>query len=606
MHIFDTIQYDIAQRPSHISSLLGPGLLVTYTYDANSNRTSSTLGNGVRTDYTFNLANQVTSVITRRSNVVLSRFDYTYYLNGNVQRVSEQYQNTALNRTIFYTYDAVGRLTQEQVTGSGAQTRIFTYDSRGNRTRMEVTGSNANYTVTYAYDLSNRLLTETRTGSGVRTTQFTYDANGNQTRATTGSTVETRTYNVFNQLKQVIRPGMVASYSYRADGLRNHRVVNDNWVFHVWNNGQIVMEQNASGQTINVFQISLVTNHRIRSVNHGWYHFNARGDVVQRTDGSGNVIQTYRYDAFGNAIWPEGQDEPADAANNNPFRFAGEYWDWERGEYYLRARSYSPRKGRFTSPDPFWNVGNMQSSNAAILQSSNLFVYVMNNPLRWIDPLGLYAMTFNMIDDCQGFGPPPARGTFVQGVVTGATNHVNRYIATFNHFRANPVGTAVNMYVDMVTAPLLRKGSSTQVMDSHEAALRAIGVFGNMRSYGVMYGAGMHVGDVAVEAAIMGASAAVSYVVGKAARYVAKYLPRNVDINRISPNPLDDFMNPRVGPSGTAMRHHLNHIRQHGQIESPLDVRQLPNGNFEIINGHHRWAAAQRMGLNRIPVRVIE
>jgi len=50
----------------------------------------------------------------------------------------------------------------------------------------------------------------------------------------------------------------------------------------------------------------------------------------------------------------------------------------------------------------------MQGSNAAILQSSNLFVYVMNNPLRWIDPSGLFAETFNLIDDCQGFIPAAA------------------------------------------------------------------------------------------------------------------------------------------------------------------------------------------------------
>jgi len=33
----------------------------------------------------------------------------------------------------------------------------------------------------------------------------------------------------------------------------------------------------------------------------------------------------------------------------------------------------------------------MQSSPAAIMQSANLFVFVMNNPVRWLDPLGLFA-----------------------------------------------------------------------------------------------------------------------------------------------------------------------------------------------------------------------
>ena len=91
------------------------------------------------------------------------------------------------------------------------------------------------------------------------------------------------------------------------------------------------------------------------------------------------------YDGFGNEL-------DYDANNTNPFRFAGEYWDWSTQTYYLRARHFNPRTGRFTQADPFWNIGNMQSSNAAILQSGNLFAFKMNNPIRFIDPSGLVAV----------------------------------------------------------------------------------------------------------------------------------------------------------------------------------------------------------------------
>ena len=125
---------------------------------------------------------------------------------------------------------------------------------------------------------------------------------------------------------------------------------------------------------------------------------NARGDVVLRTRDNGTVLGTYRYTAFGVELNPV-------ASNTNPFRFAGEYLDFETGRYYLRARLYDPRIGRFTQPDPFWNTGNMQFGSSpvtmghgvmrpdawAIMQAANLFVYCMNNPVYWIDPSGLRA-----------------------------------------------------------------------------------------------------------------------------------------------------------------------------------------------------------------------
>jgi len=116
---------------------------------------------------------------------------------------------------------------------------------------------------------------------------------------------------------------------------------------------------------------------------HGWYVHNARGDVVQLVgDTGGVVLRTYRYTAFGVELSPVEGD-------TNPWRFAGEYFDRETGTYYLRFRNMNPRTGRFLTPDPFWGLHNMMSSAAAIVQSGNLFMYVMHNPVRFVDPWGL-------------------------------------------------------------------------------------------------------------------------------------------------------------------------------------------------------------------------
>ena len=163
---------------------------------------------------------------------------------------------------------------------------------------------------------------------------------------------------------------------------------------HIWDGGNIALELNNSGAVINRFIRGLTL---INSTQHGWYIFNVRGDVVQRVDtNTANntnppgtqaaiiILHTYQYDAFGNEL-------NYDPANSNPFRFAGEYWDHETQTYYLRARHFNPRIGRFTQADPFWGIHNMQGSTAAIMQAGNLYMYTMHNPVRWVDPSGLSA-----------------------------------------------------------------------------------------------------------------------------------------------------------------------------------------------------------------------
>jgi len=154
---------------------------------------------------------------------------------------------------------------------------------------------------------------------------------------------------------------------------------------------------NGSGAVVNRFSRGL--GHLIHSYHHGFYLFNVRGDVVQRVDNDGNVIHTYRYDAFGNQL-------NGNETNTNPFRFAGEYWDWSSGFIYLRARFFNPAIGRFISEDPYWTIHNMQFGTSprimnvhsnrstmmpdawVILQAGNLFVFCANNPVQFIDPSG--------------------------------------------------------------------------------------------------------------------------------------------------------------------------------------------------------------------------
>uniref|UniRef100_UPI002029833C RHS repeat-associated core domain-containing protein n=1 Tax=Caballeronia sp. GAWG2-1 TaxID=2921744 RepID=UPI002029833C len=65
------------------------------------------------------------------------------------------------------------------------------------------------------------------------------------------------------------------------------------------------------------------------------------------------------------------------AETDNAIRFPGQYVDEETGLHYNRNRYYDPATGRFISKDPIGLAGGL-----------NPFQYA-NNPISWIDPLGL-------------------------------------------------------------------------------------------------------------------------------------------------------------------------------------------------------------------------
>jgi ParB family chromosome partitioning protein len=72
-----------------------------------------------------------------------------------------------------------------------------------------------------------------------------------------------------------------------------------------------------------------------------------------------------------------------------------------------------------------------------------------------------------------------------------------------------------------------------------------------------------------------------------------------VPIEFVSPNP----KNPRRSFAEAELADLALSIREHGIVQ-PVLVRRKPDGRYEIIAGERRWRAAQRAGLNEIPVLV--
>ncbi|WP_206108621.1 RHS repeat-associated core domain-containing protein [Paenibacillus thiaminolyticus] len=100
-----------------------------------------------------------------------------------------------------------------------------------------------------------------------------------------------------------------------------------------------------------------------------YYLNNQHGDVVHITNRLGGIVNSYEYDAFGHTL-------SATEGIPNRFRYAGEQFDPVTQQYYLRARFYNPVIARFTQEDEYRGDG------------LNLYAYVGNNPIRYVDPSG--------------------------------------------------------------------------------------------------------------------------------------------------------------------------------------------------------------------------
>jgi len=260
---------------------------------------------------------------------------------------------------------------------------------------------------------------------------------------------------------------------------------------------------NGSGAVVNRF--SRGVGHLIHSEHHGFYVFNVRGDVIQRVDNEGNILHTYRYDAFGNQL-------NGNETNTNPFRFAAEYYDWETGFIYLRARFYNPLTSRMLSEDPHWTIHNMIFGDAhimrhgrmlpnsfAIMQASNLFVFAMNNPVRFIDPSGLF-----VVDAARDLGGG-LRSGFVghyQDLWHAVTNPVDTLVAIRQNAIDDPMGALVDFYV--MTNPALMVARQFN---------RYIIAYQNDGFYGLGYGVGRDLGQASTMLAMYGVGKGVGVII---------------------------------------------------------------------------------------------
>ncbi len=327
--------------------------------------------NGTEAELEYDDVAQLTKLVNKESDAtVISSFEYEYDKAGSRTKLTKP------DETVQYTYDNLYQVTEVYSVTDQLVLEEFDYDAAGNRT------SDADYD-DYTYNDNNQLTTY---DSG--DTDLEYDDNGNMTKKTVGVAVTTHTYDQDNQLVRIDYPN--AEYSaYRYGPLGRRIATRDrsgNIAHYYYDGFDMVAGYNGADELVAHVTFGPGIDNPI-SLHHDGdvynYHTDALGSVTELTDAAEAVAQTYEYSSFGQILTQSGS-----LTTINPFTYTAREFDSESGLYYNRYRYYSADVGRFITYDPIGWAGGV-----------NLYVYVGNNPLNFIDPFGFCS---NWLDWFQG------------------------------------------------------------------------------------------------------------------------------------------------------------------------------------------------------------
>jgi RHS repeat-associated protein len=167
---------------------------------------------------------------------------------------------------------------------------------------------------------------------------------------------------------------------YDAENLRFELLEDGRCTSFVYHNGELLHEEEREGVQTS-FCLGIGTDAFQRGCEVYYIHQDEQLGTAIVTGRDGGVLNSYRYDAFGNGL------ESLEQALNR-IRYMGQQFDELTGQYYLRARYYNPVSGRFTQEDVYQGNG------------LNLYAYCGNNPVVYYDSSGYATSDIKNGDDC--------------------------------------------------------------------------------------------------------------------------------------------------------------------------------------------------------------
>ena len=350
------------------------------------------------------------------------------------------------------------------------------------------------------------------------------------------------------------------------------------------------------------------------------YHYNHLGSAVAITDGNGEIVFRIVYGTYGElydirnagglSLLTAETAEGCTAAEvgyalGMEYLYNGQYGvsTGGNGLYYMRARYYDQDIKRFINRDILsGNIGNNQSLNR--------YCYVQGNPVSLTDPFGLCPTRAEVYKNralkwlhtaldvggilFDGFDVVNVLLYHFEGRDTEAAITLLCLIPVMGNFLAIPVRLTLKLGSNAGEA--LVKLGKKYFPDAMENGSRFLNW------------AGGKIDDVwrwiQKKLGKAGTESGSGFSKYQKASLWERLTTRRADVNDLHANPLDEFSNPRIGPSDSAVAKYIKEINTTGRLSTPIEVQKLSTGGYEIVNGHHRWLAAQKAGLKRVPIKI--
>ncbi len=357
-----TTAYD---KTGNLTSFNDGGGAVTYHYDAVNNMTVLTEPDGAQTTYSYDQADRKIKIQYPNLTGMTMSYDKAGHELTSIGGTMDSSGN------ILTTYSSF----QYSYLSGSTQTALL----QNVTVHVDPFNQSTQTAWAYGYDSQNRLITANKTDAGnlLRDYDYSYDAAGNRTKdifAKSGQPTVTNTYTYAPGNELLTNIG---SDSYTYSGADQQDRVQVNTATFVYTGLGLSARTDASGTTHFVrCSCGLLNNERTPDGKKYYYLFDGLGTIVGMTDSSGNEVNGYVYDPFGQIVSQKEQ-----SGLNTPWKFAGGYLDSSTNLYKFGTRYYDPSLGRWTQQDP---VGGSLGD----LNSANRYTYANDDPVNVVDPSG--------------------------------------------------------------------------------------------------------------------------------------------------------------------------------------------------------------------------